>query len=75
MQVSCLDLHGNKSSFCSLFLRDIIHPAAAIQGHMTLKVGVVTNDHEFLSDLKCEGILSWRYEDMKHQHFYGPPVP
>ena len=48
-------------------LRDIIHPAAAIQGHMTLKVGVVTKDHEFLSDLKCEGLSSWRYEDiMKH---------
>ena len=56
------------------FLRDIIHPAAAIQGHMTLKVGMVTKDHE-LSDLKSEGLSSRRYEDMKHQHFYGPPVP
>ena len=45
-----------------------MHPAAAIQGHMTLKVGAVTKDHKMSSLLKCESFSLRDYRDMKHLH-------
>ena len=57
---------GTNPHFAVFLYLGLFNLAAAIQGYMTLKVGVVTKDH------KCEKFSLRHYRDMKHQHFYGP---
>ena len=43
--------------FLAMYFLSRIALLSAIQGHVTLKVGVVSKDHMILSTFKLEGIL------------------
>ena len=53
----------------AVYFRAIIIPVAAIQGHMTLYMGVATKDHDLSLGLKSESFSFRCNGDMKHQHF------
>ena len=55
--------------FLQFIFRVIIARIAAIRGHMTTTVGVVTKDHVLLLGFKSERYSSRYMEDMKLLHF------